>query len=55
MGINGHLEIAEEPGRILYLVDYDRCGMVLEEALRLLFGLLGFGGEIEGDEPVIGK
>jgi hypothetical protein len=39
-------------GGILNLVNDDGRRMPLEETLWLLFGLLGFGGKIEGDESL---
>jgi hypothetical protein len=36
-----------------YLVDDDGLRMTLKETFRLLLGLLGIGGKIEGHKPVI--
>jgi len=55
MSIDFRLEMAEQPRRILHFVDYDRRGVALEKALRLFFSLFRFGGEVEGDEGVVGK
>ena len=55
MGIHGHLEVPKQAGRVWHLVDNDRRRMALQEALRLLFGLLGFGREVEGDKRIIRK
>jgi hypothetical protein len=45
--IDGHLEVAKEAGCVLNLINDDGGPIPLKEALRLLFGLLGFGGKIE--------
>ena len=55
VSIDGNLEMPKEPRGILHLVDNDRGRVTLKEALRLLFGLLGLSGEIEGHEGVIRK
>ena len=54
MGIDGHLEVAKEAGRILNLIN-DDGGTECAKAPRLLFRLLGFGRKIKGDECVIRK
>jgi hypothetical protein len=55
VSIDGNLEMPKETRGILHLVNNDRGRVTLKEALRLLFGLLGLSGEIEGHEGVIRK
>jgi hypothetical protein len=39
----------------MHLVDDQRRGVTREECLRIVLGLLGFAGKVEGDEVVIGQ
>ena len=50
VGIYGHLEVPEQSGRILDLINNDWRRMTLKESGRFLFSLLGLDGEVKGDK-----
>ena len=47
VGILGHLEVPEQAGRILDLINENGRRMTLEKSVRFLFSLLSLGGEVE--------
>src|SRR5208337_5368264 len=52
VGIHGHLEVPEQSGRILDLIDKDGRRMTPEKSARFLFSLFSFGGKVEGNKRV---
>ena len=54
-GIYRPLEVAEQAGRVLHLIDDYGRQVPLKEASRLFFGLFGFGGKIKGYELMVGE
>jgi hypothetical protein len=50
VGVDDHLEVPKQAGRILDFINKDRRRMALEKSARFLFSLLSFDGEIEGDK-----
>ena len=55
MGIYGHLEVPEQTGRILDLINDDGRRMTFEKSARFLFGLLSLVGEVEGYKRMFRK
>ena len=55
VGVDGHLQVPEQPRRVLHFVDDDRRRMRREKTLRVGFGLLGHAGQVQTDQPVFGE
>ena len=53
--VDRHLQMAEQPGRILNLIDQQRGRMAGEKGLRVLLRELRFGRHVETDVPVVRK
>jgi hypothetical protein len=54
-GIDCGLDVAEQAGRILHLIDHEGRPVAGEKRFRIVFGLFGFTRQVKGDELVFGE
>ena len=55
MVIDGRLEVAEQAGRVLHLIDKQRRRMVVQEQVGVALGLIGRRGEVQGNVVMVRK